>query len=359
MRRILISGYIGFDNFGDEALLFVLIDNLLELNIRREDITVLSNNPQLTLEKFNVRTVNRWNFFEVFNALTASDYLICIGGIFQDKTSFKSFLYYFLQLFLAKIFGKLIVLYGVGVGPFLRKASHDLFNYALQSAEYISVRDTSSKDYITNNHHVLVTCDPVWGIEPDFSFKEFLPKINWTLPIIGVSLRSDKHFTEQQLKSLSDKLARTLNTSKDWQIVFIPCMNEEDLPVLYEIYDIVVKKVSESGRIFLLDNFDSFSVRQQAGILSYCDVMISMRFHAVLLSILGGHPVFGIITDQKIRSLIEFSKQVGVLVKDDFEHPWNYFWQNIQYSTEKAKLAKQRAIELNKRNLQLLQSALS
>ena len=41
MTKYLISGYIGFDNFGDEAIASVLISNLKKNGV--EKITVLSS----------------------------------------------------------------------------------------------------------------------------------------------------------------------------------------------------------------------------------------------------------------------------------------------------------------------------
>ena len=45
--KIVISGYYGFDNSGDDALLMSIIDNLKK-NDEKAEITVLSKNPQKT-----------------------------------------------------------------------------------------------------------------------------------------------------------------------------------------------------------------------------------------------------------------------------------------------------------------------
>jgi len=53
MHRIVISGYYGFNNIGDESILKAVVDNLRE-RIDDIDITVLSQNPVSTEEKFGV-----------------------------------------------------------------------------------------------------------------------------------------------------------------------------------------------------------------------------------------------------------------------------------------------------------------
>ena len=358
MQKVLISGYFGFENFGDEALLYVLIKHLLEFGVQRNNITVLSNKPNITSNAYNVNAVSRWNFLDVFNALLSHNKLIFTGGIFQDKTSFKSFGYYFLQLFFAELFGKEVTFFGAGIGPFQRNISQKLFNFGIKNINLVTVRDQSSAEYIPHRNNVLVTCDPAWDMEVDYSFQKLIKEINWQLPILGVSLRNDKHLKSQHISTFADKLSRIINGMKDWQVVLIPCMPQEDLPLLYDLQDLTVKKVSEPNRIIMLEKFSYLPVPQQAGVLASCDAMIGMRYHALLIPLSNEKPVFGLIYDQKVKSLLDFASQVGIGFKDDMDQPWNYFWQNMQHSIDKAILAKKKALELNKRNLEALKKFL-
>lgn len=354
-KKILISGYLGYDNFGDEALLHVLINNLLEVGFRRQDITVISNNPSKTSNTFKVKSENRWNVFGVSGAIANNEAIIFIGGLFQDKTSFLSFLYYFLQLCLANMLKKEVVFYGAGVGPFQRKISLSLFNFGIKNVKLITVRDRNSASLILNRAGTLVTCDPVWSIEPDYTYQSQIPLVNWELPIVGVSVRNDKFLNHYHLMDLSDKLSRIVSGMKEWQVLFIPCMPEEDLPITYELYDSVVSKISSPERVTLFENFSSFPITQQAGILASCDVMVSMRYHALLVPLSNGKPVVGLIYDQKIKSLIEFANQIGFSLKDDINQPWSYFWQNLEQASETARQASQRAVQSHKMNIQLLE----
>lgn len=358
MKKVLISGYIGYENFGDEALLHILIKHLLELGIQRQNINVLSNNPINTSNIYGVTAANRWSFFEVFQAILNTDKLIFIGGIFQDKTSLKSFLYYFAQMFLAQFFGKDITLFGAGIGPFQRNISQKLFNFGMKSVKTITVRDSLSSEYVPHSTNVFVTCDPVWEIEPDFSFKDSIKEVNWKLPVLGVSIRSDRYFKSHHISAIADRLSRIVNAMKDWQVVLIPCMPQQDAHLLYEIQDLTQKKVSEPNRIIMLETFPYLPVQQQAGVLASCDAMVGMRYHALLVPLANEKPVFGLIYDQKVKSLLDFAAQVGIGFKDDLEQPWNYFWQNMQHSIDKAKLVKKKVHELNKRNIEMLRNFL-
>ena len=58
MYRILISGYYGFNNIGDESILTAVVGSLRDA-IPDIDITVLSQNPDSTSAKYGVKSVNR------------------------------------------------------------------------------------------------------------------------------------------------------------------------------------------------------------------------------------------------------------------------------------------------------------
>ena len=58
MYNILISGYYGFNNIGDESILRTVIDNLRE-KLPDIDITVLSQDPAQTSAKYGVKAARR------------------------------------------------------------------------------------------------------------------------------------------------------------------------------------------------------------------------------------------------------------------------------------------------------------
>ena len=65
MSKIVISGYYGFNNIGDESILAAMISNLKE-KIQGVDITVLSQRPKITGEDNNVKWIDRRIRFIVF-----------------------------------------------------------------------------------------------------------------------------------------------------------------------------------------------------------------------------------------------------------------------------------------------------
>ena len=66
--KVLISGYYGFYNIGDEAILKSIIEALRneDPNI---DIVVLSNDVEYTKNTYKVNAINRWKLNEIYKEL--------------------------------------------------------------------------------------------------------------------------------------------------------------------------------------------------------------------------------------------------------------------------------------------------
>ena len=88
MYKILISGYYGFNNIGDESILRTVIDNLRE-KLPDVDITVLSQDPEQTAEKFGVKSVRRMSLPDIFRAVGWCDLLLSGALHGQFGRSFK------------------------------------------------------------------------------------------------------------------------------------------------------------------------------------------------------------------------------------------------------------------------------
>ena len=127
--KVLIVGYYGFENAGDEAILWAIVS---DLRTRRPDIsiTVVSGNPAKTAEKHGVSAISWHDGFAVFDAVSEADLTIVGGGgLFHDYwglnpnhflTDRQSGIVFFAApAILAALMGKPLMLYAVGVGPLL------------------------------------------------------------------------------------------------------------------------------------------------------------------------------------------------------------------------------------------------
>ena len=79
-KRITISGYYGYGNLGDEAILESLIGSLHKRFGSALEIVVLSNDPERTEREHGVNAVSRWNPIKILLTLYNSEVLISGGG---------------------------------------------------------------------------------------------------------------------------------------------------------------------------------------------------------------------------------------------------------------------------------------
>ena len=94
MSEIAISGYYGFSNAGDEAMLAAMIEVIGDL-APEAIITVISGNPDDTRRRHGVQAVHRLDVPAVMRLLKRSKLLISGGGsLLQDVTSERSLYYY-------------------------------------------------------------------------------------------------------------------------------------------------------------------------------------------------------------------------------------------------------------------------
>src|SRR5690606_39817954 len=88
--RVVISGYYGFKNSGDEAVLKSILLALEEQG-NAAGITlapvVLSGDPSWTSKKYGVEAVPRMHPASVWRAISSSDALVSGGGRSEEHTS--------------------------------------------------------------------------------------------------------------------------------------------------------------------------------------------------------------------------------------------------------------------------------
>ena len=72
MTKVLISGYYGFDNAGDDAVLYGIISSLKKIDPLIE-ISVLSNHVEETKRLFQIPAYDRWNIKEILKQISKVD----------------------------------------------------------------------------------------------------------------------------------------------------------------------------------------------------------------------------------------------------------------------------------------------
>lgn len=310
--RIVLSGYYGFDNVGDEAILFAIIQSLKEYHPGVK-LTVLSNNPEKTASSYKVDAVNRWNFNEVRIALKESDGLISGGGsLLQDETGMKSITYYSGVMKMAQVLKKPVFIYAQGMGPVKSQINRKIMKHVLQASELITVRDKHSKNLLETigvTKPIQLVPDPVMGIDAgDFaSGLESLAESEKR--VVSVSIRN---WTEDL--SYLKKVAEGLDGLADngHNILMVPMHGKYD----HETSARVVEMMKHEAEIFPYDS----SIEEKMAAVKDSDVLLGMRLHALIFASVGNTPFVALSYDPKIDSFAEIvdQKVLGHVSSDDW-----------------------------------------
>jgi polysaccharide pyruvyl transferase CsaB len=144
---VLLAGYFGFGNLGDELLAEAAVKNLVSCGIPRERISMLSNRPSESAATLGISSFDRWKIADIAKALDMSrSMLFAGGGLFQDATSVRSCVYYWGLVMAARLKSVPVAAIGQSVGPLSGLFPRFLTRCALRKCEYVAVRDEASAE---------------------------------------------------------------------------------------------------------------------------------------------------------------------------------------------------------------------
>lgn len=301
--KIVISGYYGFNNSGDDALLKSIINNIKEADEKAE-ITVLSKNPKETKKGFGVNAVGRYNPFAVLYKIATCDVVISGGGsLIQDATSTKSLYYYLSIIKMAKMFRRKVMLYANGIGPLTSFKNIEKTKNVLNEVDVITLRDEMSFKEIEqigiNQPEIKVTADPAFLLEADNSGDDILE--TYGIPkdkkLLCVSVRKFKH----NIPNFEDVMAQFCDYAAekyDLFTVFLPMQQRVD----YGISAAIKNKMKSRGVIIGGNN----QVSSILSLMNKMHVCVGMRLHTLIYASSQGVPVVGIVYDPKVSGFLEY-----------------------------------------------------
>ncbi|MFC4100375.1 polysaccharide pyruvyl transferase CsaB [Paenibacillus xanthanilyticus] len=315
VKRVVISGYYGFRNSGDEAvlksILFALEEEARQQGVRIEPV-VLSIDPAWTTQMYGVEAVHRMRLAEVIRAIRSSDGLISGGGsLLQDATGALTIPYYTGVLKLAQLLRKPTFIYAQGIGPVNRRWMDPLIRGVMRRSAYVSVRDAESAALLgrigVSAERIDIVPDPVMGLplpEGMAAGSNSSVSDESAAPVIGVSLR---HWRKDgaDLTRAAEAL-RALARSRAVRLRFLPFHTPSDV----ESSRLVMEQLGELGpgsSAEIASPGDDPQHMLKA--VSECDVLFGMRLHALIYAANQSVPMLGLSYDPKID---QFLKRVGL-----------------------------------------------
>ena len=292
---VLLCGYYGEDNLGDDALLQVLLRELPEglkpLITARDATAIRRLAPTASI-------VNRRSLLSVLKSIGTVRALVLGGGsLLQDSTSVRSLVYYLVLIVVARLQGRVVILWGQGLGPLRRPLSRLLVRVVLPVCSGASWRDARSLEQARHwapSLPMQMAPDPVWQ----------LPRQTWiggralVLSWRPTSLLRDDDW--QELLQALAILAHELDAPVRW----LAFHQHQDAPLLDSLLQ---RGLVPSDLLARSCTVVPDSVQAVVDTVQDARLVLPMRLHALILARLVCCPMAALSYDPKVEAAAEMA----------------------------------------------------
>ncbi|MEM6253218.1 MAG: polysaccharide pyruvyl transferase family protein [Cyanobacteria bacterium P01_D01_bin.156] len=325
-KGILVCGFYGYHNLGDEAMLHGLCHWLKRCGLNH-DLTVYSKDPDDTQQRHGLRALdNRYaprrrarlkQWISQTTTILQHRYFILGGGdLLRDAADRDVAGEWLRPLEKAIASGKRTLVLGISVGNLWRPATKARIKAALNQVDVIAVRDPDSYQRLTAlgiSKTVYIISDlALEAVSPLQTFP------NNSRPNIGISVRAIAGRNNMSNASFYNHLAQTIDQlveTHNAKVHLIPFQaypenfrqrykpTIDDEVAITEVLNLsrYSEKLIPVGRLGSLDELINH--------LSTLDMMIGTRLHAVILSAGLGVPVIAIEYAPKVTGFMHAINQ--------------------------------------------------
>jgi polysaccharide pyruvyl transferase WcaK-like protein len=345
MARIAVLEQFSGRNMGDTASLDVIMSEILDIDPSAKFDVYSVLNPSVRLHFPERHTVIRrvdmmpWNLSVNFLGLPVllnfprCDWVLIRGGVFFDKKLWNpTFSYLFNYRFVlpyAKMLGKPVVLYGVGVGPLNTDMGRSMMRRIGRCVSIMTTRDQDSLDLARSigvrPPKMALAADPALRMKPAPASraKEICTAYNVDMskPLIGINVNTFVDFMVQKGKasmnvsafvSIMANIIDRLIENLDINAVLVPTDVEG------KIFEQLLAAVRNRERVHYIPK-EHHLPTEIASVMGLFDLFIGMRMHSLIFSSVAHTPMIGIVYNKKVASFFnELDMPEAVISFDNF-----------------------------------------
>ena len=297
---VVLCGYYGFGNMGDNALLRSSVD-IAKRRFSQKRISALTRRGKKDSDKFGIPCVSRTSPWAVCRELKSASVLVFGGGtLLQDTTSLRSLIYYAAIIEYAAVCGVRIELWGNGIGMERGIVGRNIIKHALSKCHRVGLRDLSSLSYCLSLAKGFRDIQIYY--EPDLAMRLIgapRSRIEYLLEHFGLMREGVvSKFAVVAVKGTSGRgyieiFSRHLTAlvKNSVKLLFVPMFEKEDITETRRLCELHGGTVAEN-----------ISENDMIGLISHSCTVVGMRLHALVFAASVGIPFVGFGSDPKLES---------------------------------------------------------
>ncbi len=344
MKRVLVVGYYGLGNFGSEARLHMIIDDLkkADKDIKISVVTIGEYKEERFpgVEFINLKRVSLFNPIRLLPAISRHDIILNGEGIPFTDFCGKGFLAYFLPILqLAHMMKKKTICYAFDMDNMTDFDNRLTLSVLEHTDLLISRTDKTSKVLhdLGLKHKTFTTADPAFLFSgparknsqkrkeiglviKDFFCYPIVPRIYgrkellynypyyYSYPDDGLKKREE--FLEEMTRLVKD-----ISKNHDAKINVLVLDHLMDYKISKELNDRLGSRDVE------IHTYKDHNLKEMCRIISGLDLMVSSRLHGLIFSLKYGIPMIGLESDERFeyffdyigsKDFVDFRKKVDV-----------------------------------------------
>ena len=331
MPTIVIGGYYGAGNVGDEAILQCMLSDLRELS-KEIQFFVISWDPDQTKQLYAVESVHWKDLTAIIAAIKNADLvLLGGGGLFQDywgidpatylRSNYWDITAYGSLPLLAKLNGIPAMIYAVGLGPLKSDTAIEHTKFAFENATLATMRDQESLALLLQSGYVVDESHPSPRVyaDPAFSLRSSSDEIQQAKEVLfDLKLDDSKKLLAVNLRywdlsgsyldwvaRVSEGIRRFLDRNPDFHVLLIPFQSNLESKYTNDLapIELCARSLANVERVQVVNNIKSPGTLQ--ALFHQCQLILGMRMHSLIMGINAGVPVIGLPYDPKVVSLMK------------------------------------------------------
>ncbi len=332
--NIVISGWYGQWNAGDDAILQVFVEqarkrldcNIIVLCERPENIQKTARVGSALHLRPSIRglltyLLNGSLLHHLSTIKCCNLFVLGGGGLLRDNTSWRNLIRLLDEIWLGKLFGCKVMLYAIGVGPFRSRLGKFVIGTSVKMCDLITVRSQKDAQLLHElgvpSARIHVVADPAFLLAPqmpndiDLIASLSAPKKIGVFPNFGLKMDGQDFSHISRLAAALDRLAEEMGV----QFIIFPmrvCDSGMD--------DVKVAKAIKSAmkRPDVAQIYDKrLTPSELKWIAGNTMLNITLRLHAMIFSLGANIPVVPINYEPKVANVFRELECAQYLVEMD------------------------------------------